>query len=84
MAGNLNAYVRRAIGKWLAEGRHRAAEAITVFFDPEVKFQLQFQAEDAEEADGDDDHEDAENDRPAVQPVEDGSNVVSVDFSRKK
>ncbi len=58
--------------------------AITVFFDPEVKFQLQFQAEDADETDEDGTHEDAENDRPAIQPVEDGSNVVSVDFSRKK
>ena len=58
--------------------------AITVFFDPEVKFQLQFQAEEAEEPDDEGDREDAENDRPLVQPVEDGSNVVSVDFSRKK
>ena len=57
--------------------------AITVFFDPEVKFQLQFQAQDDE--DGEDGaYEDAENDRPAAVPVEDGSNVVSVDFSRKK
>ena len=55
--------------------------AITVFFDPEVKFQLQFQAQD--EAD-DEVHEDAENDRPLVTQAEDGSNVVSVDFSRKK
>jgi len=56
--------------------------AITVFFDPEVKFQLQFQAQD----DGEDDETfgDAENDRPVAEPVEDGSNVVSVDFSRKK
>lgn len=58
--------------------------AITVFFDPEVKFQLQFQAEESDDADEDGGHEDAENDRPAIQPVEDGSNVVSVDFSRKK
>ena len=26
----------------------------------------------------------AENDHPLAEPVEDGSNVVSVDFSRKK
>ena len=62
---------------------HIPFSAITVFFDPEVKFQLQFQAseddEDEEEA-----HGAAENDRPAAEPVEDGSNVVSVDFSRKK
>jgi len=57
--------------------------AITVFFDPEVKFQLQFQAQDDDEDDGDV-HGDAENDRPVAEPVEDGSNVVSVDFSRKK
>jgi hypothetical protein len=57
--------------------------AITVFFDPEVKFQLQFQAQDEDEAD-DEVHEDAENDRPLVTQAEDGSNVVSVDFSRKK
>ena len=56
--------------------------AITVFFDPEVKFQLQFQASDDE--DHDDEAHDAENDRPIAEPVEDGSNVVSVDFSRKK
>ena len=29
-------------------------------------------------------HERAENDPPAAEPIEDGSNVVSVDFSRKK
>jgi len=57
--------------------------AITVFFDPEVKFQLQFQAQEEDEGEGDV-HEDAENDRPAVTQSEDGSNVVSVDFSRRK
>ena len=57
--------------------------AITVFFDPEVKFQLQFQAQD-EEDDDPDAFEAAENDRPVVTQAEDGSNVVSVDFSRKK
>ena len=56
--------------------------AITGFVDPAVNFQLQFQAQ-GEEG-GIDDHEHAENDPPAVEPVEDGSNVVSVDFSRKK
>ena len=29
-------------------------------------------------------HDQAENDPPVVEPVEDGSNVVSVDFKRKK
>jgi hypothetical protein len=59
--------------------------AITVFFDPEVKFQLQFQAQDEDgDLEGDEGHGAAQNDRPLVEPVEDGSNVVSVDFSRKK
>jgi uncharacterized protein len=58
--------------------------AITGFVDPAVNFALQFQAQ-ADEADLQD-HEEAENDHPAIaaEPVEDGSNVVSVDFSRKK
>ena len=30
------------------------------------------------------DHDDADNDAPDVDPAEDGSNVVSVDFTRKK
>jgi hypothetical protein len=56
--------------------------AITGFVDPAVNFALQFQAQ-AEEA-GPQRHDEAENDPPAAEPVEDGSNVVSVDFSRKK
>ena len=62
--------------------------AITAFVDPAVDFGLQFQAV------GNDDehepHEDAENDHPEqggdarVTPVEDGSNVVTVDFGKKK
>jgi len=56
--------------------------AITGFVDPAVNFQLQFQAQGEEGAL--DDHERAENDPPAAEPIEDGSNVVSVDFSRKK
>lgn len=54
--------------------------AITAFVDPAVDFGLQFQAavdELAPEA-----HEDAENDGPDTDP--DGSNVVSIDFGRKK
>jgi hypothetical protein len=56
--------------------------AITGFVDPAVNFALQFQAqtEDGEPQQ----HEIAENDAPAAEPVEDGSNVVSVDFKRKK
>ncbi len=65
--------------------------AITAFVDPAVDFGLQFQAavEDAEPAE----HEDAENDGSAdteqgdvadIAHSEDGSNVVTVDFGRKK
>jgi len=56
--------------------------AITGFVDPAVNFALQFQAQ-TEEAVLQE-HEEAENDHPIAEPVEDGSNVVSVDFSRKK
>jgi uncharacterized protein len=56
--------------------------AITGFVDPAVNFALQFQAQ-GDEADLDE-HERAENDPPVGEPIEDGSNVVSVDFSRKK
>lgn len=65
--------------------------AITAFVDPAVDFGLQFQA--VEEF-GDEDHDSAENDlshtsgetsdKPAVEPSDDGSNVVTVDFGRKK
>ncbi len=65
--------------------------AITAFVDPAVDFGLQFQA--AVEDDGPTDHDDAENDAPGseerrsvedVAKSEDGSNVVTVDFGRKK
>ncbi len=56
--------------------------AITAFVDPAVHFQLQFQVQTEEDAS--EDHEEAENDHPIAEPIEDGSNVVSVDFSRKK
>ena len=52
--------------------------AVTDFVDPAVEFSLKFQAA---ETDTDDLPED-EPRTPA--PVEDGSNVVSVDFSKKK
>ena len=56
--------------------------AVTGFVDPAVNFALQFQAQvDEAEPQG---HEAAENDHRIVEPVEDGSNVVSVDFKRKK
>ena len=55
--------------------------AVTAFADPAVDFALQFQAH----VDGDPilEQEPPENDRPAVS-AEDGSNVVTVDFGRKK
>jgi hypothetical protein len=61
--------------------------AITAFVDPAVDFGLQFQAT-APELTGHEPHEDAENDSPddraASATSEDGSNVVTVDFGRKK
>ena len=57
--------------------------AITAFVDPAVDFGLQFQAaaSDIEPTE----HEEPENDAPpAAVPAEDGSNVVTVDFGRKK
>ncbi len=59
--------------------------AITAFVDPSVDFGLQFQT--AMPDLKPEPHEDAENDSPetgAVVTAEDGSNVVSVDFGRKK
>ncbi len=55
--------------------------AITGFVDPAVNFALQFQV--AQDGDGPAEHDVAENDAP-FEPVEDGSNVVAVDFKRKK
>jgi uncharacterized protein len=56
--------------------------AVTAFVDPAVNFALQFQVQDDDA--GIALHEQAENDRPIAVPVEDGSNVVAVDFGRKK
>jgi len=59
--------------------------AITAFVDPAVDFGLQFQAV-VDEHDPEP-HDDAENDSPeqrAGVESEDGSNVVTVDFGRKK
>jgi hypothetical protein len=57
--------------------------AITGFHDPAVNFELRFQATETDEGA---EHEEAENDAASavVKPAEDGSNVVSVDFKRKK
>jgi hypothetical protein len=60
--------------------------AVTDFVDPAVDFSLKFQASGAE-GQGHEAHEAAENDVPAEAPAavaDDGSNVVSVDFTRKK
>ena len=57
--------------------------AITAFVDPAVNFALQFQAQD--EADEPEPHEEAENDAtPPPAPPADGSNVVTVDFGKRK
>jgi uncharacterized protein len=56
--------------------------AITAFVDPAVEFALHFQVQGDEGSASA--HEPAENDRPVAVPVEDGSNVVAVDFGRKK
>jgi hypothetical protein len=60
--------------------------AVTQFHDPAVEFALTFHAN-ADEAPAEE-HEQAENDAPEgeakAEPADDGSNVVSVDFTRKK
>ena len=65
---------------------HVPFAAVTQFHDPAVEFALTFHA-DAAEAPREE-HEEAENDVPAGEDSagakEDGSNVVSVDFTRKK
>ncbi|WP_310467894.1 ClpXP protease specificity-enhancing factor SspB [Sphingomonas sp.] len=59
--------------------------AVTDFVDPAVDFSLKFQAEGAEGLH--EEHDPAQNDVPqeaAEEVADDGSNVVSVDFTRKK
>ena len=56
--------------------------AVTDFVDPAVDFSLKFQANGA--APGHERLDHPENDLPTPEPTEDGSNVVSVDFTRKK
>jgi hypothetical protein len=55
--------------------------AVTDFVDPAVDFSLKFQANAAELVH--EEHDQAENDAPAAE-ADDGTNVVSVDFTRKK
>ena len=58
--------------------------AITGFHDPAVNFELRFQAQDGP-GDGPGGHDPAENDAATQASAGDGgSNVVSVDFKRKK
>ena len=65
---------------------HVPFAAVTQFHDPAVEFALTFHAN-ADEVPGAE-HEVAENDPPEIAAVpetkDDGSNVVSVDFTRKK
>jgi hypothetical protein len=60
---------------------HVPFAAVTQFHDPAVEFSLTFHADAAAEHE---EHEEPENDEPQGEPAEDGSNVVSVDFTRKK
>jgi hypothetical protein len=57
--------------------------AVTDFVDPAVDFSLKFQSNGGAEA-AHEEHERAENDSPQGETGEEGSNVVSVDFTRKK
>ena len=61
---------------------HVPFAAVTQFHDPAVEFALTFQTGAAEEPV--EEHEEAENDARSADKSEDGSNVVSVDFTRKK
>ena len=64
---------------------HVPFAAVTQFHDPAVEFALTFQADAPAELR--EEHEEAENDPPEGAPEEqreDGSNVVSIDFTRKK
>ncbi|MEO8142472.1 MAG: ClpXP protease specificity-enhancing factor SspB, partial [Sphingomicrobium sp.] len=56
--------------------------AVTDFVDPAVDFSLKFQANGAGQEH--EEHDEPENDLPIIEPVDDGSNVVSVDFTKKK
>ena len=63
---------------------HVPFAAVTDFVDPAVDFRLTFQAN-AVPADAHEEHEEPENDEPPKESGDgDGSNVVSVDFTRKK
>jgi hypothetical protein len=61
---------------------HVPFAAVTQFHDPAVEFALTFHASPDDEPH--EEHEAAENDAPKAEKADDGSNVVSVDFTRKK
>jgi len=61
---------------------HVPFAAVTDFVDPAVDFSLKFQANGADDIH--EEHEEAENDAPQAEASDDGSNVVNVDFTRKK
>jgi hypothetical protein len=61
---------------------HVPFAAITAFVDPSVDFGLQFQVDEVEQSPAP--HDAAENDQPVAVGSDDGSNVVTVDFGRKK
>jgi len=61
---------------------HVPFAAVTQFHDPAVEFALTFQTNAEEEPQ--EEHEKAENDAPSAEKADDGSNVVNVDFTRKK
>ncbi len=64
--------------------------AITAFVDPAVDFGLQFQAaadldhDDFDDVGNDGDSDAEQADKPAVERPDDGSNVVTVDFGKRK
>ena len=55
--------------------------ALRFFVDPAVNFSLEFQVQDS--GDEPDPHDEAENDEPVL-AADEGSNVVTVDFGKKK
>ena len=61
---------------------HVPFAAVTQFHDPAVEFALTFQTNAEEEPQ--EEHKKAENDAPSAEKADDGSNVVNVDFTRKK
>ena len=66
----------------VAANLHVPFAAVTQFHDPAVEFALTFHANEAEVPH--EEHEEAENDAPKAEGADDGSNVVNVDFTRKK